>query len=209
MKIQRAVRGPRYALCLLSTLVTASRCRRTNEAAILSRHGHFFVGASYWFEGGFTSDPRHSTGSGALQPRVESRTPPKGINEFDWVRPNQRTDRPLCALSAPLQAPCPTPRRNVLRLKPQRSSTMSALGSEKVRTRVRPCAHTVARRCAPCPDRVQTWSRPCPHLFATRCGHRPDLDRDCTPFSPAGTPGSTLLRSFPRFFLSFRVSVLS
>jgi len=156
MKIQRAVRGPRYALCLLSTLVTASRCRRTNEAAILSRHGHFFVGASYWFEGGFTSDPRHSTGSGALQPRVESRTPPKGIKRIrlgaTQSKNGPNTVRALRAVASVM----PRPRRNVLRLKPQRSSTVSALGSEKVRTRVGPCAHTVARRCAPCPDRVQT-----------------------------------------------------
>ena len=47
-------RGRHHALYLLSTLVTASRCRRTNEAALLGGHGHFFVVAYYWFEGGFT-----------------------------------------------------------------------------------------------------------------------------------------------------------
>jgi len=69
MKIQRAVRGRRRALCLLSTLVSASRCRRTNEAA-LGRQGHFFVSAYYWFERRLARDPRLST--------RQRRTPTKG-----------------------------------------------------------------------------------------------------------------------------------
>ncbi len=42
----------------------------------LGRQGHFFVGAVCFFEGSLASDPRRSTGSCALQPRVESGTPP-------------------------------------------------------------------------------------------------------------------------------------
>ena len=53
MKVRYAAREWLRTLCLLSTFVPASRCRRTNDAA-LSSEGHFFVVACYCFEGGLT-----------------------------------------------------------------------------------------------------------------------------------------------------------
>jgi hypothetical protein len=53
VKVRYAAREWLRTLCLLSTFVPASRCRRTNDAA-LSSEGHFFVVACYFFEGGFT-----------------------------------------------------------------------------------------------------------------------------------------------------------
>lgn len=75
MKIRRANCGSLRALCLLSSQASVSRCHWAYVAA-LSSQGHFFGVAYYCFEGGLTRDLRLSTGSNALQPRVESGTPP-------------------------------------------------------------------------------------------------------------------------------------
>lgn len=70
-------------------------CRRQFQLAGVARptwlslgsQGHFFSFAVCCFAGGFARDPRLSTGSGALQPRVESRTPPESRRDRTLVPP--------------------------------------------------------------------------------------------------------------------------
>ena len=79
-------------------------CRRQFQLAGVARptwlslgsQGHFFSFAVCCFAGGFARDPRLSTGSGALQPRVESRTPPESRRDRTLFRPVEwRRVRPL------------------------------------------------------------------------------------------------------------------
>jgi len=79
-------------------------CRRQFQLAGVARptwlplgcQGHFFSFAVCCFAGGFARDPRLSTGSGALQPRVESRTPPESRRDRTSFRPVEwRRFRPL------------------------------------------------------------------------------------------------------------------
>src|SRR5258706_12778637 len=98
---QSADRSARYACCRRQFQL-AGVARPT--WLTLSSQGHFFSVACYFFAGRFTRDPRLSTGSGALQPRVESRTPPKKLRfarddlRFGYANPpeagraNQRTE---------------------------------------------------------------------------------------------------------------------
>lgn len=73
-------------------------CRRQFQLAGVARptwlslgsQGHFFSFAVCCFAGGFARDPRLSTGSGALQPRVESRTPPESRRDRTSSRPGGR-----------------------------------------------------------------------------------------------------------------------
>ena len=70
-------------------------CRRQFQLAGVTRptwlslgsQGHFFSFAVCCFAGGLTRGPRLSTGGSALQPRVESRTPPK--NRGEWRGPGR------------------------------------------------------------------------------------------------------------------------
>jgi hypothetical protein len=129
-------------------------CRRQFQLAGVARptwlslgsQGHFFSFAVCCFAGGFTRGPRLSTGSGALQPRVESRTPPENRRAGRWFRPvgrskDQAPDRVIRDQRTP--APCaPAPawqaRRRGLKA-PRASSARNAPGAT-------PCARACRRR---------------------------------------------------------------
>jgi|SRR5882724_1455819 len=115
MKIRCANRESLRALCLLSTFTPASRRCRVNVAAYLGSQGHFFVVASYCFEGGFARD-RHSRPAAAHSNQGSNPEHPQGRREISNCRShisdgigcetNQRTGRVPCSAMTALQGAC-------------------------------------------------------------------------------------------------------
>lgn len=129
-------------------------CRRQFQLAGVARptwlslgsQGHFFSFAVCCFAGGFARDPRLSTGSGALQPRVESRTPPENQRDRTSFRPGGRRrfrarDRAIRDQRTP--APCAPPYAWQARRRGFKASRGSAA---RIAPDAKPCAQACRQR---------------------------------------------------------------